>query len=151
VDELLAAINETPGLWRGQTYISHGDGALGSIWVSMDEDRLQQILTAMLELSVAAGGAAGIEIECLIRDGCAVLSIANRQWRSTREERRRVLKPFATIENWPHSARLAAARRFAIEAGGRLTCVPRKEQGTTLRLRLPLSNDSRSKHALPKR
>jgi signal transduction histidine kinase len=150
VDELLAAIDHTSGLSRGQTFISHGDGALGSIWVSMDEDRLQAVLTAMLQISVAVGGAAGIAIECQARDENAILSIANSQWRSSPEERRGLLKPFAAIENWPHSARLATARRFAVEAGGRLSCLPRKEQGTILRLRLPLSNESLSRHVSSK-
>jgi len=151
VDELLIALEQTSGLSRRETFINHGEGALGSIWVAMDEDRLQEILSATLELSVAAGGAAGISIECAARDGCAVLSIANSQWRSSREDRGRVFKPFATIENWPPSARLAAARRYALEAGGRLSCLPRKEQGTVLRLRLPLSKDSQPIQVSPRK
>jgi signal transduction histidine kinase len=108
-----------------------------AIAVWMDPSRLQAILSALLELATASGGADVVSVKVKTRGDRAELCITNRQWSLSKRDRRRIFKPFATIEGMAPSLRLASAKRSVEEAGGKIACVAGSDGGTLLRVRLP--------------
>jgi signal transduction histidine kinase len=146
-DELRTAVDQFNGR-QPRVELPDSEATRRSVLVLMDADRLQTILSSMLELGLSAPFPEMTSVKLRARKGLALLSVSNPQWTLSERESQRLFKPFASLDNWTPTARLAAARRFAVESGGRLTCVSGTEKGTTLRLRLPLWSESGSSNSL---
>jgi K+-sensing histidine kinase KdpD len=135
--ELNIAISRLVAKWGAEAPNVRLEPVAESLFIIMDQSRLQDALAALLELAMSSATASTVSIIMRSSQERAEVCVTNPQRILSKRDRQRIFKPFASIEGVKPSMRLAAARRDIEQARGSIACLSGSQRGTVLRIRWP--------------